>query len=321
VEMRPVVNSSAPKASAPPPASRLGGGESGSGQSDSAGSARLGTSGIRSRSGVVVKRMARGAEDGYHSQLVPGLKSSLDAGRLVTELVYAADRLKLLAAEPTGLWAEVAGDGPLEERLWLAFQIALIGPSSGEDELDDPFSAIEAARVPWGSEPDLDPVVAGPRGGIDARRWPQTVEAYRSWASKAGSQEQGFKGDPSWTPERRFDRLYERLGSLPGMSRDARFELLTVLGTLGIFEIKVGRLHLAGENETTVAGKRVFGIGDTLLLDRRAQALAEICELPLVALDLGLHNWGGGVRVGGGVPIDLELYPEAIERCRRALKL
>jgi len=322
--MRPVVTSSAPKASTPPPARPGGdgyGGEGSSGRSESTGSARLGTRGPRPGGGVVVKRMARGADDGYHSQLVPGLKSSLDAVRLINELVYAAERLKLLAADPPGLWGEVAGSGPLEERLWLAFLIALIGPSSGEDELDDPFSAIEAVRVPWGSTPDLDPVVPGPRAGFDPRRWSQTVAAYCGWASKAGSQEQGFKGEPAWTPERRFDRLYERLGSLPGMSRDARFELLSVLGTLGVFEIKVGRLHLAGENETTVAGKRVFGIGDTLLLDRRAMALAEICELPLVALDLGLHNWGTGVRVGGGVPIDLELDPAAIERCRRALKV
>jgi hypothetical protein len=240
---------------------------------------------------------------------------------LAVELVYATQRLQLLADEPCGLWAEVAGDGPIEERLWLAFLIALIGPSSGEDPLDDVFSAIEAVRVPWGSTPDLDAVIPGPRGSFDPARWPQTVAAYRGWAERAGSQQAAFTGEPSWTPERRFDRVVERLGTLPGMSRDARFELLTALGALGIFEVHVGRLHLAGENEATVAAKRVFGIGDPLLLDRRVAALAEVSGVPLAAFDLGLHNWGTGVRVGSGVPIDLELDPELLAQVQGALKI
>ena len=38
----------------------------------------------------------------------------------------------------------------------------------------------------------------------------------------------------------------------------------------------------------------MFGIADPLLIDRRAAALAEACEVPLEALDLGLYNWQRG---------------------------
>jgi len=41
-----------------------------------------------------------------------------------------------------------------------------------------------------------------------------------------------------------------------------------------------------------VAAKRVFGIGDPFLLERRAADLAEACQVPLEALDLALFNWG-----------------------------
>ena len=44
-------------------------------------------------SGVVVKRMARAVEDGYESELVPGLKASGDARRLAEELACATARL------------------------------------------------------------------------------------------------------------------------------------------------------------------------------------------------------------------------------------
>ena len=82
----------------------------------------------------------------------------------------------------------------------------------------------------------------------------------------------------------------------PGLHRDARFDLLVTLGRLGCYELSASALQLGGDNEVTVAAKRAFGIGDSLLLERRAGELAAACEVPLEALDVGLYNWGGGVR-------------------------
>jgi len=239
-----------------------------------------------------VRRVARAGADGYASQLVPGIRATADAERLAEELAFAAGRLAGLAAAPTGLYAEVASlaaGGDLEEATWLAFLIAYLGPLDGED----PWAGIVAARTSWasGELPDLTDVPLGPRSSHAAARGTTTIEAYRAWVARSGSQQRAFEGEAVWTPSRRFQRVFERL-AVKGFSRDARYDLLATLGRLGVYELQGTSLFLGGDDETTVAAKRVFGIGDTLLLERRAADLAEACELPLEVLDVGLWNWG-----------------------------
>jgi hypothetical protein len=309
VELRPILSSSAPRASQPAT----------SPDRPSRSSRSPARSGAGSRSGVRVSRLVRGAEDGYHSRLVPGLKSSADAERLAEELAFAAHRLTRLEHGPPGLYAEVAaGEGDLEERTWLAFQIAYFCPLDGED----PFAAISAARSSWesGRPPDLEGVQLGSRSAHDPARGPRTLEAYRVWAARSGSQAAAFSGEAAWTVERRFSRCLERL-ALPGLHRDARFDLLVGLGRLGLYELRATDLALGGENEVTVAAKRVLGIGDPLLLQRRAAELAEASGVPLEALDLGLYNWGRGARATVGLGTDTELDAEALASARAALGL
>jgi hypothetical protein len=308
VELRPIVSSGAPRVSAPSRPSR-----------GDAGRRPRSTTAGASAGGLRVRRLARGADDGFHSALVPGLKSSADAERLAGELAFAARRLELLAADPPGLYAEVAdAAGDLEERTWLAFLIAYLSPLDG----DQPFASIAAARVTWssGAEPDLDRAELGPRTAHNPSRPTRTPDAYRAWAGRAGSQAAAFGGEAAWSPERRFARVFERL-ALPGFGRDARYELLVTLGRLGVYELQAGSLQFGGENETTVAAKRALGIGDSLLLERRAAALAGAAGLPLEALDLGLHNWGRGERATLGVASDTDPDEQTLARIRGALGL
>ena len=266
-----------------------------------------------------MRRVARGADDGYQSPLVIGLKSSTDATRLAEELAFAETRLQLLEREPPGLYAEVADTVvAVEERSWLAFMIAYLCPLEG----GDPFAEIERVRTSWasGELPDLEGVGLGPRTAHHPARGTKTLEAYRAWAARSGSQESAYTGDAGWSPERRFARAFERL-SLPGLQRDARFDLLVTLGRLGVYEIGADSLALGGANDVTVGAKRAFGIGDPLLLERRASDLASACGLPLEALDLGLHNWQLGQRAHLGVPADSEPDPEALARVSAALGL
>jgi hypothetical protein len=128
-----------------------------------------------------------------------------------------------------------------------------------------------------------------------------------------------FTGEASWTPERRFERAFERLGGIRGLGRDTRFELLTLLGRLGVYDLRAGRLFLSGENEATWAAKRALGIGDPLLLERRAAELAQACDVPLESLDLALHNWGSGARVTAGLPEDAGPDEPLLEQARAAL--
>ena len=89
--------------------------------------------------------------------------------------------------------------------------------------------------------------------------------------------------------------------------------MLVLLGRLGIFPMRAGSLYLAAgaarparagtaPADLTLAGaKRVFGIGDPLLLERRALELAQACAVPIEALEEALANWTGPERASGGV--------------------
>jgi hypothetical protein len=237
-----------------------------------------------------VRRMARAADDGYEHELLPGLRSSVDADRLAEELAFAAARLDQLEHDPPGLYADIALAGDVEEAAWLAFLIAYLSPLEG----DDPWAGIAAARTSWADAelPMLEDVALGPRTAHDPARGAATLLAYRAFAQRAGSQAAAFTGDATWPEQRRFDRAFERL-ALPGFGRAARYELLLLLGHLGVFALRPWSLQLAAEplDPTVVAAKRALGIGDPLLLQRRAGDLATGVGVPIEALDLALTNW------------------------------
>jgi hypothetical protein len=311
VEMRPIVTSSAPRTTQPRPSTpRPSRSRSGASPSSRA----AGNSGR-----MVVRRVARGADDGYRNPLVLGLKSSADAARLAEEISFAEYRRRVLEHDPPGLYREVADPaGPVEERSWLAFLIAYLGPL----EEDDPFAEIARVRTAWtsGELPDLDQVRTGPRTAHEPTRGARTLEAYRTWAARAGSQAAAFTGDAGWTPERRFARAFERL-ALPGLHRDARFDLLVTLGRLGVYPVEAGSLALGGSGDVTVGAKRALGIGDPLLLERRASDLAQTCGVALEALDLGLHNWQRAERATLGLGPDAEPDPDTLGPVMAALGL
>lgn len=241
-----------------------------------------------------MRQLTQAADDGYRSALVPGLKATADAERLANELAFSSARLEEFSDDPPGLYADIVTIDDREEALWLAFLVAFICPTESADpDTDDPFAAIRQAHVPWasGELPRLQSVRGGPRTQLsDPATAEKTVLAYRAWAGRAGSQQAAFTGEETWTPQRRFDRVFERL-SLPGFGRGGRYELLVSLGRLDVVQAQPATLRFS-DDATTLAAKRVFGIGDTVLLERRASALAEAVELPIEALDLALHNWG-----------------------------
>ncbi len=254
--------------------------------------------------GLRVRREGRAAEDGYRSELVPGLRASADAARLAGEIAFSSARIAALAVDPPGAYGrafEAAAEGRPEEASWACFLLAYLCPAEGAE----PFAGVEevlaAAPVPTALAPDLDEILdtvpLGPRSSHRAGSGAGTLRAYAQWAQRAGGdggQAAAFTGDPGWDPDRRFARLFERL-ALPGLSRGGRYELLLALGRLGLYELSADSLFLAAprsaEDATALAAKRVFGIGDALLLERRAAALAAAAGVPLEALDLALFNW------------------------------
>jgi hypothetical protein len=252
-----------------------------------------------------VQRQQRAAEDGYSSPLLPGVRASADAVRLADELAFANGRLRALAGENGDAqlpvpYAEVRAlaASDLEQATWICFLSAYLCPLEGPE----PFAGIETAlEVERDALEDLSAIERGPRTSHDAARGAGTLRAYRAWYRQAGSQAAAFTGDQSWTAERRFERVFERL-ALPGFTRAARYELLLLLGSLGLYELRAGGLQLSGargaasEDPATAAAKRVFAIGDPLLLERRAKALAEACATPIGALEPALADWGLSMR-------------------------
>jgi Alpha-glutamyl/putrescinyl thymine pyrophosphorylase clade 3 len=279
-----------------------------------------------------VHREGRAEDDGYRSELAPGVRASADARRLAQELAFASGRLLALGGDPPGLYGEARtlAASDLERASWICFLIAYLSPT---EDTEDPFAAIRAVleRAPVGGElPDLGGVALGPRSSHEPARGAGTLIAYRQWVQRSGgpqaTQAAAFAGDPAWTPQRRFERLFERL-ALPGLARTGRYELLVTLGRLGLYELRADSLQLAGargalaaEDAATLAAKRVFGIGDPLLLERRAATLAQEIAVPIEALDLALANWGSGERATVGCPPDA-LDGDAERRAADALGL
>ncbi len=298
------------------------------------------------RAGLHVSHERRAEDDGYRSSLVPGLRASQDAARLAEEIAFADGRLLALTAAPPDLYGEMREQEDPEQALWMCFLSAYLCPLEGSD----PFVGIRRAlEADWraGELPDLAEIPLGPRTSHDPARGDATLRAYLHWAERAGGdgwaeraggdgsdggagggagpQVNAFTGDPAWTPPRRFERLFERL-ALPGLARVGRYELLLTAGRIGLCELHAEALYFAGApgagpgDPTTVAAKRVFGIGDPMHLEQRAGELMKAMSVPVEALDLALANWGSGERATLGVPPEV-LDHHALERAQQALDL
>jgi hypothetical protein len=267
---------------------------------------------------MTVRRMQRAVDDGYEHDLVPGLRSSVDAGRLADELAFSAARLRQLSADPPGLYAEAAAADDREEAAWLTFLIAYMGPLEG---VEDPFAGIRAVRTTWasGEVADLDGAQVGPRTAFDPRRGTAALTGYRAWAERHGGQITGLAGEESWTPQHRYDRAFERLG-LPGFGRPNRLEFLVLMHRLGLLDIDPWTMHLSAATATdpvALAAKRILGIGDLVLLQRRQRDLAHAAGVPAEALDLAFYNWAAPspeARVTAGATVSAD----AGERARIA---
>jgi hypothetical protein len=272
---------------------------------------------------------ARDEDDGYRLALLPGLRSSADAERLAGEIAFASARLLALGAAPPAVYGEIRAraEEDLEQATWMCFLTAYLSPLDREDSFVF-IRQVLADGAGWrsGSVPELDDALLGPRSSHDPARGAETLLAYRHWVERSGgAQASAFAGDSAWSDRRRFQRLFERL-ALPGFARMGRYDLLVTLGRLGLYELRADSLHFSGargpsgEDLATLAAKRAFAIGDSLILERRALALAEAIDVPVETLDLALANWGKGRRATLGFRSDIS-DRHALERARAALDL
>ena len=269
--------------------------------------------------GVSVRRVARAADDGYACELVLGLTATADAERLAYEIAAAQaelDGLRLAPAGPLAGLPGLAAAGAGEEALWRVFLVAVRAPP--ERAVADPGLAA-ALATPWAAAGELEPegIAPGP-AGVAADRLSEAVGAYRAWAQRAGGQAAALAGEPAWSPQRRFERAFERL-ALPGLGRAPRYGFLRTVAALGLADLDPASLQVGADprDPVAVAAKRVFGIGDAVLLERRAADLARACGAGLGTLELALRRWGAESEAGAERPAD----PAALELARSALWL
>jgi hypothetical protein len=271
-----------------------------------------------------VHREGRAEDDGYRSPLLPGVRASADATRLTEEIAFANGRWLALATAPWGLYAEAQtlAEDDLDEAAWMCFLISYLSPLDSPLDGEDPFAGIRLALGQDRHAPgDLEAIPLGPRTSHDPARGADTLLAYRHWVEHTD----GFSGDPGWSAQRRFERLFERL-ALPGFGRMGRYDLLITLGRLGLYELQGDSLHLLGvrglssSDLTTLGAKRLFAIGDPIHLERRAAALAEAIAVPVETLDLAIANWASPQRATLGTSADMS-DRDALARARGALGL
>jgi hypothetical protein len=331
IERCPICRDTVPGLAPAGKSSKLAAGTRRASSSGSAAARRGTRSGVRNLR-VYRDGAPRGEDDGYRCALVPTLHNSTDAQRLAQEIAFSHGRLLALDDSPPGLYAEVRQQGSWERATWMCFLIAYLSPLQG----DTPFLGIrQALRASGGGDvpdwraagdlPDLSDIPLGPRTSHDPARGLDTLRAYLQWAERAGSQVRAFSGDPTWSEERRFERVFERL-QLPGLARMARYDMLVTVGCLGLYEMHADSMHFAGgathatDDLATLTAKRLFGIGDPLILERRAAALAEAISVPLATLDLAFANWGAAERANLGMPDECS-DADALQRAQVALEL
>ena len=255
-----MLSSSAPRSSQdrPAPSRRPAAGRSAS-------AARRGGAG---RGGLRVSRLERGEDDGYRSAIVPGVKSSADALRLAHELAFAAARLELLSLEsaralPGGRAEAVTSRSGPGWRSWSptwprANPRTRLRASGRSGPTGPP------ARCPRSttSRPDPGALTSRPGGGRPSRRT-----------------EPGPSAPAASRPRSPATRRGPRSAVSPGCSSAWPFPACT--GTpatscsfrsagWGSMSCGAGTLAFGGENPVTHAAKRALGIGDPLLLERRA---------------------------------------------------
>ncbi len=263
----------------------------------------------RSRT-VVTGKLTRNADDGYRSDFLPGIRASADVMVFAQELTVAEARLSSIATDDAGPWAVVAEHAADPSKAFVAaLVVAVASPDDAAGSLSTAVSALAALDEALAALDDTGAVVgasavaevldAGPRGprAHDASGAALAVPAQLAQRS-AGSLAAGLQGEASWTPERRFARLLDRL-ALKGLPRAVRYDLLVALGRSGALPVRADGLHL-GSDQVTDAAKRLFAVADVTLLEKRAAAVVEATGIAWDALELALWNISGADATGSG---------------------
>lgn len=221
------------------------------------------------------------------------------------------------------VWHDRCGDK--EEATWLAFLATHFGRREGDD---DPWRSTRAVYSAFGegvlsweqvvaSPADISTVCQGhaeechrlkfgnhrkfetPRPGH-----PLGVDAVlRSYVEgiiqRTGGRQVALFSVPNVGAAGRSERLMRKLRFVKRFGRTALFDLLTLLGNSGVYDLTPGRVHLVGPTGPLRGAKKMFGNADNRRLEAYANEMATRLDIPIQAVEDALCNWQKHPEISG----------------------
>lgn len=216
--------------------------------------------------------------------------------------------------------------GNLDEACWLAFLFVHFGrhPGSGYRYTREVYSAL-GQRDPWTFNAVSADTAAlrrwldhnethlrrGTRRGFGNHRKYQSLsgtkengtgdafETYVRWVERHGGHAQLFETaaqESDGTPEGAFEWLYHSMKSVHSFGRIGRFDYLTMLGKLGLANIRPGRPYLDSSTKGPNRGAWIMFNPDRSAglpeLERRIQVLGRHLGVGMQEMEDALCNWG-----------------------------
>ncbi|NCT69708.1 MAG: hypothetical protein GXC75_02065 [Xanthomonadaceae bacterium] len=217
-------------------------------------------------------------------------------------------------------------NGQFEEACWLTFLFVHFGrhPVSGYRYTAEFYSAL-GKREPWTFDETSKNVPAvrkwldkneahikrGTHRGFGNHRKYQSlsgtrkngtgdaIDTYIQWVRAHGDHETLFaiaRDQSDGTPEGMFEWLYQSMRSVTTFGRIARFDFLTMLGKLGLADIRPGRPYFDSTTNGPNKGARLaFDREDPLSiaeLEKRTTTLGNQLGVGMQEMEDALCNWG-----------------------------
>jgi hypothetical protein len=211
-------------------------------------------------------------------------------------------------------WTAIASLDDREEAIWLAYLTTFFGPDERRHDTwratrvvysafgsgRPTFSEVQSddrllprlchanaqlfRSLPRGNHRKYEPKDADHKLGLLA-----SVDSLLGLAARHGGLLRWFTDGTS--PSDRFERLMSEL-RIVSFGRTGRFDLLTLVGDLGVVELTAPRLYLKGATGPLEGARQAIpGVRDEAELDRRLEKVVDAFGISGAVLEDALCNW------------------------------
>jgi hypothetical protein len=109
----------------------------------------------------------------------------------------------------------------------------------------------------------------------------QVVASFLDWGTEnGGTPSAAFGVGPRGNPEARFDALFKSLRGIYRFDRTGAFDLLCLLGGLGVLPVRAGSCYLIGSTGPLKGARKLWGKRSPSELARLADVTAKALRIP-----------------------------------------